>query len=57
MLGNEGCVVVVEVLVMLVVVVLVVFILVELVVLVVLVGSGGGWLCAKFVGGVGVSQW
>ena len=24
---------------------------------VVLVGRGGGWWCAKFVGGVGVSQW
>ena len=40
-----------------VVVVLVVFILVGLVVVVVLVGIGGGWWCAKFVGGVDGSRW
>ena len=48
--------VVVEVLVT-VMVVVVVFILVGLVVVVGLVGSGCGWRCAKFVGGVAVSQW
>ena len=40
-----------------VVMVLEVFILLGLLVVVLLVGIGGGWRCAKFVSGVGGSQW